>query len=243
MMRLVLLHGFTQSPAMWEGVRSHVLRDIEPGTVEVVAPDVPDGLDFAATAQAVVDEAGSALYCGYSLGGRLCLRGALDRPALVRGLVLVSASAGIADGGERAARARRDEELASEARSIGVDAFLRRWLAQPLFSTLEAGDDEVARRAQRTGIDRLEHQLSVLGQGSQEPLWDRLHELAVPVAVMTGLADPAYDAIGDTMAAAIPDCVRVRVQGGHALPLEQPAAVAAAVLDMLRRIAVHNRAS
>src|ERR1700722_10972321 len=103
-MRLVLLHGFTQSPAVWDGVLVHLVDDADAAGVEVVAPKVPDGLGFAATGQAVVEAAGEAVYCGYSMGGRLCLRGALDRPDLVRGLVLVSASPGIADDAERAAR-------------------------------------------------------------------------------------------------------------------------------------------
>jgi 2-succinyl-6-hydroxy-2,4-cyclohexadiene-1-carboxylate synthase len=242
-MRLVLLHGFTQSPAVWDGVRLHLAGDAAAGALEVVAPDMPDDLDFVATARAVIEAAGTAVYCGYSLGGRLCLRGALDRPDLVRGLVVVSASPGIADDAQRAARARRDEELASEAERVGTEAFLRRWLAQPLFSTLEAGDDEAARRAQTTSVDRLQHQLRGLGQGTQEPLWDRLCELAMPVAVVTGRADRAYDAIGDAMAAAIPGSVRVSIEGGHALPLEQPAAVAAALLEVVGRVSAHDGTS
>ena len=79
-MRVVLLHGFTQSPAVWDRVRVHLLGGADAGGVEVVTPEVPDGLGFAATAQAVVERAGEAVYCGYSMGGRLCLRGALDRP-------------------------------------------------------------------------------------------------------------------------------------------------------------------
>jgi 2-succinyl-6-hydroxy-2,4-cyclohexadiene-1-carboxylate synthase len=204
---------------------------------------VPDGLDFAATARAVVEAAGSALYCGYSMGGRLCLRGALERPDLVRGLVLVSTSPGIADENERAARAQRDEELASEAEAMGVEAFLRRWLAQPIFATLDVGAGEVARRARTTTIERLQHHLRELGQGTQEPLWDRLSELAMPVTVVTGQGDRAYDVIGDAMAAAIAGCARVRLKGGHALPLEQPAAVAAALFEVVGRVSAHDGAS
>ncbi|HUA96560.1 MAG TPA: alpha/beta fold hydrolase [Acidimicrobiales bacterium] len=238
-MRLVLVHGFTQSPASWDGVRRHLEGAVE-GGLEVVTPEVPDGLDFAATARAVAEGGGAAVYGGYSMGGRICLRAALERPDLVRGLVLVSASPGLADGDARARRRQRDTELAGEIGRLGVPAFVRRWLAQPLFSTLQAGEDEVDRRAEATTVERLVHQLVVLGQGVQEPLWDRLDELAVPVAVMSGRADAAYDAIGDAMAAAVADCVRVRVEGGHALPLEQPAAVAGALLDVVRRVARHE---
>src|SRR2546425_495440 len=79
-----------------------------------MAVDVPTGLGFVETAAAIGERAGRAVYAGYSMGGRLCLRLALDRPDLVRGLVLLSASPGIADDAERAARREADEELAQE---------------------------------------------------------------------------------------------------------------------------------
>jgi 2-succinyl-6-hydroxy-2,4-cyclohexadiene-1-carboxylate synthase len=239
-MRLVMLHGFTQSPAAWDPVRSHVPRVVDAVALETLAPEVPDGLDFAATAQAVVEAGGEGIYCGYSMGGRLCLRGALDRPELVRGLVLISASPGIPDDAARVERARRDAELAASVHTFGVEAFLRRWLDQPLFSTLEADAAEVERRARATSPERLEHQLCVLGQGAQEPLWDRLGELRMPVAVVTGRADRGYEAIGNAMAAEVPGATRVRLEGGHALPLEQPAAVADVLVGMARRDPAHG---
>jgi 2-succinyl-6-hydroxy-2,4-cyclohexadiene-1-carboxylate synthase len=242
-MRLVLLHGFTQSSQSWEAVCRHLPELVDAVPIEILTPEVPDGLDFAATAHSVVEAGGAGVYCGYSMGGRLCLRGALDAPGLVRGLVLVSASAGIADEATRAQRAGLDEELAAEARRVGVEEFLRRWLTQPLFSTLDVAADEVARRAAKTSIERLEHQLRVLGQGAHEPMWDRLGELHMPMAMVTGRTDPKYEAIGDDIAAAVPGCVRLRVEGGHALPLEQPKAVASVLVDMVRRVSAHDSAS
>lgn len=251
-MRLVLLHGFTQSPETWARVRDRLPEAIEGEPVEVLAPRVPDGLDFAATARSVLEACGPGVYCGYSMGGRLCLRGALDSPGLVRGLVLVSASAGIADDAARARRAEADDELAADVRRLGVEEFLRRWLAQPMFSGLRArgalgttggGAEEVSRRAAGTGVERLEHQLRVLGQGAQEPLWARLRELRMPTAVVTGRDDLKYEDIGDAMAASVPASIRVHLDGGHALPLEQPAAVAKILTDMLRLVRAHDSAS
>lgn len=242
-MRLVMLHGFTQSPLSWDPVRRHLPPAVGGVPIEALAEAVPDGLDFAATAQAVLEAGRAGIYCGYSMGGRLCLRGALDRPELVRGLVLVSASPGIADDAARAARVRHDADLAAEARTVGVEAFLRRWLDQPLFHTLEVDDTEVARRAGATSLERLDHQLRVLGQGAQEPLWARLHELRMPVTVVTGRADRTYEGIGDAMAAQIPGSTRVRLEGGHALPLEQPAGVASALVEMVRQVSAHGEAT
>ncbi len=241
-MRLVLVHGFTQSPASWDAVRRHIPDHVRAEPIEVVTPEVPDGLDFASTARAVLEMGGRATYGGYSLGGRLCLRGALDFPDLVRAVVLVSASPGIANDEERAERARLDDELASRVGSIGVHAFLRQWLAQPLFSTLEAGEDEVAGRASETSVERLEHQLRVLGQGAQPPMWEALPSLGMPVTVVTGRKDHKYESIGDDMVAALPGSVRVHVDGGHALPLEHPEAVARAMTAAMERVLAHGSA-
>ena len=61
------------------------------------------------------DAAGEAVYVGYSMGGRLCLELAVQRPDLVEALVLVSTSPGIADDAERAARLAADRDLAAPA--------------------------------------------------------------------------------------------------------------------------------
>src|SRR5207244_754755 len=74
-------------------------------------------------------------YVGYSMGGRICLRLALDRPDLVEALVLVGASPGIADADAREARQRSDALLAADLDTGDTGEFLTRWLAQPLFET------------------------------------------------------------------------------------------------------------
>jgi 2-succinyl-6-hydroxy-2,4-cyclohexadiene-1-carboxylate synthase len=141
--------------------------------------------------------------------------------------VLVSASPGIADPVERAARRESDEGLAQDIERVGVDAFLERWLAQPLFATLpreRSGID--ARRAANT-VDSLTHQLRVLGQGVQPSNWERLGELRMPVLLIAGALDTKYVDIAQRMAAQIPE-VRVEIVpgAGHACHLEQPERVA-----------------
>jgi 2-succinyl-6-hydroxy-2,4-cyclohexadiene-1-carboxylate synthase len=186
---------------------------------------VPDGPDFVTVAHALDD--GPATYVGYSQGGRLCLQLALDRPDTAHRLVLVSASPGIADSAERAARRAADERLAQEIERDGVDAFLERWLAQPLFATLpreRSGIDE--RRAGNT-VASLTSQLRVLGQGAQPSNWERLDELRMPVLLIVGGLDTKYVDVAHRMAELIPD-VRVEViaGAGHACHLEQPERVA-----------------
>jgi 2-succinyl-6-hydroxy-2,4-cyclohexadiene-1-carboxylate synthase len=174
------------------------------------------------------------------MGGRLCLRLALDRPDLVRGLVLISASPGIADAGERAARRDADERLAQEVEQKGVDAFLERWLKQPLFATLSAEAADIdARRAGNT-VATLTHALRALGPGTQEPLWDHLGDLEPPLLPIVGSLDRRYVDIAFEMAERVGRDVRPVLSGGagHAVHLEQPDAIAA----LLRRV-VHDLTS
>jgi 2-succinyl-6-hydroxy-2,4-cyclohexadiene-1-carboxylate synthase len=113
--------------------------------------------------------------------------------------------------------------------AIGVPAFLEEWLAQPMFASLPADAAQIAERAAAHTVESITHQLVDLGQGAQDPRWEDLPGLDLPVMVLTGELDAKYEAIGDAMFEAIPDCLRLTLPGGHALPLEQPAAVAAAL--------------
>ena len=216
--RVVLVPGFTQTAASWRGVRT-VLDQ----SCDVVALDVPERDSFEATAISIGTQGRRAVYAGYSMGGRLALRLALDRPELVQGLVLVSSTAGIAEPDARAERVVADEALVESVERDGVDAFLERWLAQPLFATVPP-DAPGLRERRGLSAQYLAHCLRVLGAGAMEPMWDRLHELQMPVALVTGRADAKYEKLALTMLERLRgDVVHVRLEGGHALPLEQPA--------------------
>jgi 2-succinyl-6-hydroxy-2,4-cyclohexadiene-1-carboxylate synthase len=214
--RLVLVPGFTQTAASWDGV----VGGLHP-SIDVQAVDVPVCDSFALTAAAIGDEGGEAVYCGYSMGGRLCLRLALDRPDLVRALVLVSATPGIEDEAERAARVASDDELARSAERDGVDAFVDRWLAQPLFAGVPDDAPGLAARRELTPA-HVAHCLRVLGTGAMRPMWSRLGELSMPVTIVTGTRDQKFTDIGARMPG-----VHRTVDCGHAIPLEAPDALAA----------------
>ena len=224
--RVVLVHGFTQTLGSWDRVAATLA-----GTFAVVRVDLPGHggsgaveITFEETAAAIGEAGGSATYVGYSMGGRLCLRLAVDRPDLVRSLVLVGASPGLADGRERAARQAADEALASEVERMGTAAFLEGWLDQALFATLDPEPEDLdARLSNSPG--GLATALRRLGTGVQEPLWDRLHELKMPVLVVAGEDDVRYTLIAERMAGAIGDTAQAAtVPGaGHAAHLERPA--------------------
>jgi 2-succinyl-6-hydroxy-2,4-cyclohexadiene-1-carboxylate synthase len=236
-MRAVLLHGFTQTGTSWDPVaralgpawhaaapdlRGHGrAADVRPVTFETVRDDID-----------VVVGGGADVLCGYSMGGRLALDWALTRRGPIGRLVLVGASPGLADPDERAARRLDDERLAARVLEVGVETFATEWGAQELF----AGESEaVAAAAHGERVGQTERGMAAvlrgIGTGTMRPLWDRLGELTVPVTLVVGERDAKFRAVAEEMGALLRDARVVVVGGaGHAVQLEAPGEVAAAIV-------------
>jgi 2-succinyl-6-hydroxy-2,4-cyclohexadiene-1-carboxylate synthase len=229
---VVLLHGFTHTGASWDPVVAALgerYRALAPdirghGTAALVEP---------VTLEAVLEDTGALAparftLVGYSMGGRIALHAALALPERVERLVLIGASPGIADPAERQTRRADDEQLAREIERASIEAFAARWARTPV---LEGQRPEVARAV---NADRLRNQpvglaraLRGLGTGALPSLWDRLPEIAVPVALVVGDRDQKFRAIATEMMAALPNARVVLVgDAGHAVHLEAPARVA-----------------
>lgn len=232
MTRLVLLHGFTQSGTSWRVLRT-LLADHD-----TVAPDLPghggasDGRrNLWEAAEDVSRAAGAGVYVGYSFGARLALHCALLRPRTPTGLVLISGTGGIDDADERASRRSADESLADHICDVGVAAFLEEWLAQPMFAGLDDAQADLASRASNTA-EGLADSLRFSGTGTQQPLWDRLSEIEIPVLVVAGEHDAKFRVLAERLAAGIPGSTLAVVEGcGHSVPFENPAATA----ELIRR--------
>ncbi len=225
-MPAVLLHGFAGTARHWDRVLAFGLDAVTP-TLSDADPLTPDGV--AALAAAAVP--GRFALAGYSMGGRLALHAALAMPERVERLVLISASAGIEDAGERARRRVVDEALAEEIEGHDIDWFIERWRAVPLF----AGDapaivDEVARDERRCTPTTLAECLRAFGPGTMSPVWDRLGELAMPVTVLAGERDEQYVQAGRRLVQMLPHAeLQVVADAGHRLALEAPEAIATAL--------------
>jgi 2-succinyl-6-hydroxy-2,4-cyclohexadiene-1-carboxylate synthase len=168
------------------------------------------------------------------MGGRMALQLAVDRPDVVRGLVVVGGTPGIEDDAERAARRDADHALAQRIRDEGVDAFIHYWLDLPLFAGLPAeGRFEGERR--RNTAEGLATSLERAGTGSQAPLWDRLAAIDVPVLLVAGQDDPRYVEIALRTGAAIGPGSELSLitDAGHSVHLEQPARFAGALRGWL----------
>ena len=232
---LVLLHGFTQTGRSWAPVVAELGE-----RYRCFAPDLPGHGDAAERRPATVDAVCAYLaalrierftLCGYSMGGRLALAAALRHPQRVGRLVLIGATAGLAEPSEREARRRADAGLAARIEAIGLAAFVDEWGRQPLLASQPRGVAEAAREDRlRSSAPGLAAALRGMGTGAMAPLWGRLGELRMPVTLLAGEHDEKFRAIAERMAAALADGRVVIVpDAGHAAHLEAPHAVAEAI--------------
>ena len=233
---LVLLHGFSGTCRAWDRVAAQLsaqrylpLAIDLPGHGDAAEQDA--AITFASCAEHVLAHSPERFVLGgYSLGGRVALHVALAAPERVRRLVLVSTSAGIEDPAERAERRAADRRLADELERIPFERFIERWRTQPLFADEPSEVGALAREDQRRNRPQaLAAVLRAIGTGEMEPLWDRLGELTMPVTVVAGERDAKFRALGERMAARMPNAELLIVAGGHGLLLESPTAVARAL--------------
>lgn len=244
---LTLLHGFTQDGRVWEEFAAALgagRRLVRPDLRGHGASRFPAGADHGAAAcgadlMALWDHLGieRSDLLGYSMGGRLALQLALERPQRLRSLVLVSAQAGL-EADAAGARRRSDARLAARIQERGLPDFLDSWMAQPLLAGIRrrgAERVEAERRARLEGDPAgLAASLRDLGAGTMPSLWARLPGLRLPTLVVVGAEDQRYLELGRRLVSLLPQSRLARVEdAGHGVPLEQPERLAELVRAFL----------
>ncbi|GDY12567.1 putative 2-succinyl-6-hydroxy-2,4-cyclohexadiene-1-carboxylate synthase [Planctomycetota bacterium] len=241
-MTLLAIHGFTEDDSVWPRVLAPLGRKIRalllPGHGWRPCPPTLDATAVAAEIASQLPETGGDLL-GYSLGGRLALRSALDHPARVRRLVLIAAGPGPASPEDVAQRRITDERLAESLEDSGLGPFIARWEAMPALRPALPWPSavEASIRARRLSHDPrgLAASLRFLGQGAGPALWDRLAELTVPVLLVYGQQDPSLQA-GTAMARRLPHARLVAIPGaGHIIHREKPGDLLLALAGFLGR--------
>src|SRR5436190_1607416 len=150
--RLLLLHGFTGSPASWSlavepfGLQTDVLA---PWLVGHGDARIASAADFEAEIGRIAAlVAGHSKWhlAGYSLGGRLGIGMLCTRPDLFSGATLIGAQPGLETEAQRTERRAADERWCALLRERGLPEFVAAWEAQPLFASQRGLPREVLER-------------------------------------------------------------------------------------------------
>lgn len=245
---LLLLHGFTGSAVSWVPFRrkwpdltliavdllghgrSACPQDSDRYSMERCVEDLLTLLDRLSIQRAAV--------LGYSMGGRVALHLALAAPDRLWALLLESASPGIEEPAERFERRQADDALAAAIQREGIEAFVARWEALPLFASQARLPPKVRAALRRQRLTNnptgLAGSLRGMGAGAHPPLWHHLGEIRTPALLIAGALDEKYCDIARRMAAMMPNArLKIVADAGHAVHLEQPAAFARAVYEFL----------
>ncbi len=157
---------------------------------------------------------------GYSMGGRLALHALLEKDHPWQAAVIVSAHPGLEVETGRAERRASDAGWATRALAGNWQTFLDSWNAQAVLGHTPPRDPQASGRLimRRREIARSFVDWSL---GAQQALWDRLHEIAIPVLWIAGENDPKFLALARRAVSSMPNASLAIAPGaGHRVPWE-----------------------
>ncbi len=255
----VFLHGWLGSGNDWQTVVEALQASFCCITVDLpghgahTLENDSESLDFSKLAPALHDTIQSVLgertlvLLGYSMGGRIALRYALQYPDTLVGLVLESSQPGLTSPHERRQRANLDEKGAQTLVEKGLPQFLERWYSAPLFRSLHQHPERLQEMIKERATNRPDDVARVLRElspGRQQPVWDQLPQIALPTLLLTGQLDPKYPRILQQMQPQLPDSqITIVENAGHNVHWESPQAWLQHVTPFLHQCSNKNSRS
>lgn len=225
---LALLPGLLNDAALWR----HQIAALA-DRADCLVPDFTTQDSVAAMAETVLSALpGRFALAGLSMGGYVAFEILRRAPGRVARLALLDTKAG-PDSAEQAARRRGLIALAEKGRFQGVTRRLLPLLIAEAHLANEALVAEVMAMAGRVGRDAfVRQQAAIMGRPDSRPILARIQ---CPTLVLCGRQDQLTPPdLHMELAAGIRDARLVVLEDcGHLAPLEQPAAVTAALGNWL----------
>lgn len=226
---LVLLPGLICDGRLWRGVVDGLGESAHCQVADLTRDD-----SMAAMARRTLDTAPARFaLAGLSMGGYVALEIMRQAPERVTHLALLDTSAR-ADDAARAETRRKGIEMVGQGRFIGVSRGLLAKLVAPQHLRTPVAED-VQAMSERVGAEAyLRQQVAILGRVDSRP---DLAAIAVPTLVGVGESDVMTPReLAQELADGIPEAeLVVFPDSGHLPPMENPAAVTAAMQAWLAR--------
>ncbi len=249
---VVLIHGFGLNRAMWQWMLPALTPHFSVLTYDLLghgesAPPhgTPDLAMFSRQLLGLMDRCGieRAAVVGFSLGGMIARRVALDHPDRLSALAILN-SPHDRSPAEREAVRKRVRQTEKRGPAANVEPALERWFTSAFRA--EAPDTVALVRAwiMRNDSALYPQLYRVLAEGDAE-LVQGLERIPCPTLVMTGEDDPGNTpAMARAMAGLIPGARLVILPGlRHMALAEAPDAVNAPLCAFLRDAAIRLRES
>lgn len=233
---LVILHGFMGSGRAFQHLAAGLSEACNPITVDLLghghSEKITDAERYKEEHQiadiiSLVKQLGIApvfLY-GYSMGGRLALKTAIEAPELLRGLVLESTNYGIVDDEERLQR-RHDDSKRAEQIKANFPEFLSTWGKLELFESPHPIDDELQNKykaiQQGQKPEAMAASLLGFGTGAMEPAREQISKFNKPALVLAGTADEKYINISRSLICYFSDARLCHIKAGHRIHIDNP---------------------
>jgi 2-succinyl-6-hydroxy-2,4-cyclohexadiene-1-carboxylate synthase len=245
---LILLHGFSGSGAVFKSLqeavyprRSFALDLIGHGKTDSPSDEKRYSVENQLKDLHQIIKSLNIAMCnllGYSMGGRLAIRFALQNPRLIKHLVLESTNSGIEDTSELEERILRDAKLANEIRA-DFPTFLQKWNRLPLFNSPDDAPETTHKLfgdiQKNQNPEGLANSLTGFGAGSMQPVANKLHEISADVLVITGSADYKYTEMWKSLINNFQKGTHKSIRNaGHRVHLDRPDAYIQTILQFIK---------
>lgn len=229
---LLLIPGMFNTGAVWDPVRAHLGPDVDVRVADVLTQTGIGAMaDDAWQQVAHLAPQTPLIVAGFSMGGYVAIELLARHPQQVHALALVDSSAGVESPETLVVREKTIAALERnfERTVAGVIAFS----LHPDHHSRADLVDGMRTMMHRVGADAAIRQTRALMARSDHRAM--LAKLAIPTAIVCGREDKVTPpALSEDLATLIPGARLTWLeQAGHQTPLEQPAALAQALLQLI----------
>lgn len=247
---LLMLHGFMGNHRVFDHLTDELCKFCNPITIDLLGhgqtskPTDPARYDENRQISDILQlvdilDIHPLLFFGYSMGGRLALKTAINAPHIFDGLILESANCGIPDTAEREQRQTLDARWATEIEDDFRD-FLSGWKKLDLFQSPVPTDQSLNQKYQDIQSEQspkaLAASLRGFGTGSMTPVCNKLKQLDLPILLLAGSADEKYQQINRYLSEQLPNATFSSVKAGHRTHLDNPTAFVRCIRNYTDRI-------